>query len=66
VVSPVSSSNKTDRHDITEILLNVVLNTKTLTPTLQRHDHALFNLSFEIAAIFFLSAELYQFKLGLL
>ena len=28
--SPVSSINKTDRHDITEILLKVVLNTKTL------------------------------------
>ena len=29
---PVSSTNKTDRHDITEILLKVALNTKTLTP----------------------------------
>jgi len=28
----VSSINKTDRHDITEILLKVVLNTITLTP----------------------------------
>jgi len=28
---PVSSTNKTDRHDITEILLNVALNTITLT-----------------------------------
>ena len=28
---PVSSTNKTDRHDITEILLKVVLNTITLT-----------------------------------
>ena len=27
VFSPVSSTNKTDRHDITEILLKVVLNT---------------------------------------
>jgi hypothetical protein len=27
VVSPVSSSNKTDRHDITELLLNAILNT---------------------------------------
>jgi hypothetical protein len=26
--TPVSSTNKTDRHDITEILLKVVLNTK--------------------------------------
>jgi hypothetical protein len=30
--TPVSSTNKTDRHDITEILLKVALNTKTLTP----------------------------------
>jgi hypothetical protein len=26
---PVSSTNKTDRHDITQILLKVALNTKT-------------------------------------
>ena len=31
--TPVSSINKTDRHDITEILLEVVLNTLTLYPT---------------------------------
>jgi hypothetical protein len=30
--TPVSSTNKTDRHDITEILLKVALNTITLTP----------------------------------
>jgi hypothetical protein len=29
--TPVSSTNKTDRHDITEILLTVALNTITLT-----------------------------------
>jgi hypothetical protein len=29
--SPVSSTNKTDRHDITEILLKVALN--TINPT---------------------------------
>jgi hypothetical protein len=29
--TPVSSTNETDRHDITEILLNVALNTITLT-----------------------------------
>jgi hypothetical protein len=28
----VSSTNKTDRHDITEIVLKVTLNTLTLTP----------------------------------
>ena len=30
--TPVSSTNKTDRHYITQILLKVVLNTITLTP----------------------------------
>ena len=30
--TPVSSTNKTNHHDITEILLKVVLNTITLTP----------------------------------
>ena len=33
--TPVSSNNKTDRHDITEILLEVALNTITLTPLCQ-------------------------------
>jgi hypothetical protein len=31
--TPVSSTNKTDRHDITEILLKVASNTMTLTIT---------------------------------
>ena len=31
LVSPVYSANKTDRHDITVILLKVALNTITLT-----------------------------------
>jgi hypothetical protein len=30
--TPVSTTNKTDRHDKTEILLKVQLNTTTLTP----------------------------------
>ena len=30
--TPVSSTNKTDRHDITEILLKVELNTKIPLP----------------------------------
>ena len=30
--TPVFSTNKTDRHDITEILLKVVKHTTTLTP----------------------------------
>jgi hypothetical protein len=29
--SVVSSNNKTDRHDVSELLLKVALNTKTLT-----------------------------------
>jgi hypothetical protein len=32
LVTQVSSTNKTDRHDITEILLKVALNTITITP----------------------------------
>ena len=35
--TPVSSTNKTDRHDINKILLNVVLNTITLNPNQQPH-----------------------------
>ena len=31
--TPVSSTNKTDRHDISEILLKVVLSTISLNPT---------------------------------
>jgi hypothetical protein len=34
LATPVSSTNKTDPHYITEILLKVVLNTKTITLTL--------------------------------
>ena len=30
--TPISSTNKTDCHDITEVLLKVAVNTKTLTP----------------------------------
>jgi hypothetical protein len=36
--SPVSSTNKTDRHDITEILLKVALDTITLTLTLKKNN----------------------------
>ena len=36
--TPVCSTNKTDRQDITEILLKVVLNTITLTPLF--HDES--------------------------
>jgi hypothetical protein len=34
--TPVSTTNKTDWHDITEILLKVALNTIILTPYLKR------------------------------
>ena len=37
--TPVSFTNKTDHHDMTEILLKVTLNTITLTHPAQRHDH---------------------------
>ena len=40
--SPVSSINKTDRHDITEILLKVALYNMTLTPL--RNIYALSNV----------------------
>ena len=32
--TPVSSTNKTDRHDITKIVLKVALNTVCLTPSI--------------------------------
>jgi hypothetical protein len=35
--TPVSSTNKTDRHDITEILLKVELNTINLNPYYREH-----------------------------
>ena len=34
VLSPVSSTNKTDRHDIAELLLKVALNILTINPNL--------------------------------
>jgi hypothetical protein len=43
-LSPVSSTNKTDCHNITEILLKVVLNTINLAPTVFmfiKHTHVL-------------------------
>jgi hypothetical protein len=41
---PVSSSNKTDRHDITEILLKVALN--TIKPT--NHKPSEFEFDFDL------------------
>jgi hypothetical protein len=37
--SPVSSINKTYRHDINEILLKVALNTITITPVPPNYGH---------------------------
>jgi hypothetical protein len=38
LVTPVSSTNKTDNHNITEILLKVVLNTITLSKYIKQLD----------------------------
>jgi hypothetical protein len=38
--TPISSTNKTDLHDITEMLLKVVLNTITLTLTQVKFEGA--------------------------
>ena len=38
--TPVPSINKTDRHDIAEILLNVALNAITVTPALDEEKIA--------------------------
>jgi hypothetical protein len=41
--SPISSNNKTDCHNITEILLKVALNTITLTKDIDKnHSYAIF------------------------
>jgi hypothetical protein len=42
--TPVSSSNKPDRHNITEILLKVALNTTTLTPKSRERMILLWNI----------------------
>ena len=43
--TPVSSTNKTDRHDITEIFLKVALNFITLTLNLKRQSWNWINMS---------------------
>jgi hypothetical protein len=55
---PVSSTNKTDHHDIFETLLKVVLNTITITPNpnpnpLTMLDHIYF-ICFNVSFIIFL------------
>jgi hypothetical protein len=37
--APVSSTNETDSHDLTEILLKMALNTLTITPYPVNPDH---------------------------
>ena len=73
--TPVSSTNKTDRHDITEILLKVALNTinHPNQPTIKR-DHSVLSRisvtftstcamsSYYMCAFVCLSAELYAMK----
>jgi hypothetical protein len=54
--TPVSSTNKTDRHNITEILLKVALNTTNLSLTLFPFHHIygdLFLLQFIIKLFFY-------------
>ena len=46
--TPVSSTNNTDRQDITEILLKVALSTINLTLTLYLHYYMVFNATFNI------------------
>jgi hypothetical protein len=45
---PVSPTNKTDRHNLAEILLQVALNTIPLTLTLTKSDMVVFYVSFDI------------------
>ena len=40
ILAPLSYTNKTDRHDITEILLKVALNTITLTLALSTYANS--------------------------
>jgi hypothetical protein len=51
--TPVSSSNKTDRHDIAEILLKVALSTITLSLTLLNGKNEVILLNHYTAIIFF-------------
>jgi hypothetical protein len=48
---PVSSTNKTDRHDIAEILLKVALNTIKQTISLDRFHCILFSLWFQVGQL---------------
>jgi hypothetical protein len=64
--TPVSSINKTDRHDTTEILLKVALNTITLIRTLRANEFlqycCLINLLLSLIIILYLfhSKNLYK------
>jgi len=56
--TPVSSTNKTDIHDITEILLKMALNAKTLSTTLIPHTHT--SIYLKLIEIIFQKEEIYQ------
>jgi hypothetical protein len=45
----VFSTNKTDRHDITEILLKVVLNTITITLYNRSNKYQFYNLKLDMS-----------------
>ena len=49
--TPVSSTNKTDRHDITEILLKVALNTIIITLTLCATSDVILSLLKEVSIL---------------
>jgi hypothetical protein len=55
----VSSTNKTDRHDITEILLKVVLNTTALTQEGQTWELSLEYVHDKWANLNYIKIELY-------
>ena len=54
--TPVSSTNKTDRHDITEILLKVALKTKSLLPW-YRHFYVREQTTLRLKEFFFLNTS---------
>ena len=60
--TPVSSTNETDRHDITELLLKVVLYTMTLTLLDFVNYHMLIN---KIVLCFFFCFFFYKYGTGI-
>ena len=62
VLSPISSVNKTDRHDITEILLKVALNTITLTPNI-RSMISLYYITGLVSSVFIIKSETHNSRI---